>query len=90
MYLSLLLNNEVDNPESVGLLLARAYAVTDHKRLVPAVLIILGVCAIALELVCARVFISVTGMSDEQLLAQAGAAVNSCDLTNAQIATLIM
>ena len=90
MHLILLLNNEVDNPESVGLLLARAYAVTNHKRLVLAVLIILGVCAIALELVCTHVFTSVTGTSDEQPLAQAGAVVNNCDLTNAQIATLIM
>ena len=38
----------------IGLLLARAYAVTDHKRLVLAVLGILGVFAILLDLVCAH------------------------------------
>ena len=41
-------------PESVGLLLARAYAIADHKRLVLAVLGILGVCSIGPELVCAH------------------------------------
>ena len=44
-----------DNAESVGLLLLRAYAVTDHKRLVLAVLGILGVCVIVPDVVCAHV-----------------------------------
>ena len=43
------------NPVSIGLLLLRAYAVTDHKRLVLAVLSILGVSAILTNLVCAHV-----------------------------------
>ena len=49
---------------SGGLLLARAYAVTDHKQLVLVVLGILGICPIGVELVCAHV-ISVTGMCDK-------------------------
>ena len=36
---------------SAGLLLLRAYAITDHKRLVLAVLGILGTCAIVMNLV---------------------------------------
>ena len=40
---------------SAGLLLARAYAVIDQKRLVLAILGILGVCAIVSILVCTRV-----------------------------------
>ena len=46
----LLLTNEVMTL-SAGLLLLRAYAVTDHKRSVLAVLGILGTCAIVPELV---------------------------------------
>ena len=39
----------------VGLLLARAYAVTDHKQLVLSVLDILGIGAIGPALVCTQV-----------------------------------
>ena len=42
---------------SAGLLLARAYAVTDHKRVVLAVLGLLGVCIIVPDLVCAHVHV---------------------------------
>ena len=56
---SLLLENELLTV-SAGLLLARAYAVTDHKRLVLAILGVLGICTIVMDLVCT--FISVTGM----------------------------
>ena len=53
---SLPLNNELLTV-SLGLLLGRAYAVTDHKRLVLAVLSILGICAIVLALVCTHSFL---------------------------------
>ena len=43
---------------SAGLLLLRAYAVTDHKRLALAVLGVLGVCAILMNLVCTHVHFS--------------------------------
>ena len=43
------------DPVFVGLLLARAYAVTDHKRLVLALLGILGVCTIVINLVGALI-----------------------------------
>ena len=42
---------------SAGLLLARAYAVTDHKRLVVTVLGILGICSLVLVLVCTCLFL---------------------------------
>ena len=48
----LFLGNKVITLVSAGLLLLRAYAVTDHKRLVLSVLGILGICAIGPELVC--------------------------------------
>lgn len=50
----LFLPNEgsIVNPGHTGLLLLRAYAVTDHKRLLLAILGILGGCAIGLYLVC--------------------------------------
>ena len=51
---SFLLDNEVTTL-GTGLLLARVYAVTDHKRLVLAVLSILGGLAFVPELVCTHV-----------------------------------
>ena len=51
---SLLLDNEVTTL-CLGLLLVRTYAVTDHKRLVLALLGSLGVCIIVPDLVRAHV-----------------------------------
>ena len=48
----LFLGNKVITLVSAGLLLLRAYAVTDHKRLVLSVLGILGICVIGPLLVC--------------------------------------
>ena len=53
-----------DNAGYTGLLIARAYAVTDHKRLVLAVLGILGACTLAPDVVCAHVFMSMNGVCD--------------------------
>ena len=57
----LLLENEVATL-SAGFLLLRAYAVTDHKQSVLAVLGILGTCNIAPDLVRTHAHMSVTGM----------------------------
>ena len=73
---------------SAGFLLALAYAITDQKRLVLAVLGILGVCTILPELVC-LMFIPVTGMCDGRIL-QARAGLNSCNLTSAQLHAITM
>ena len=75
------------DPESVGLLLLRTYAVTDHKRSVLVVLGILGVCTIVLDLVCAHVHFY--DWCDRHL-SKAGAILNSCDLTSVQLRTFIM
>jgi hypothetical protein len=45
----------IDDIYYAGLLLLRAYAITDHKRLVLAVLGALCGCAIVMYLVCSRV-----------------------------------
>ena len=41
-----------DTSDIAGLLLARAYAVTDHKKTVLAVLLFISGCSLAPELVC--------------------------------------
>ena len=74
---------------SAGLLLARAYAVTDHKRLVLALLCILGVCTIVPDVVCAHVFISVTGMCNKHL-SQTSSVLDGCEVTSAHLHTVIM
>ena len=51
----LFLNNKVITLVSVGLLLLRAYAVTNHKRLMLSVLGILAICVIVSQLVCTQV-----------------------------------
>ena len=84
----LFLNNKVITLVSVALLLLRAYAVTDHKRLVLSVLGILSVCAIGPELVCTRV-ISMTGICDQHL-SQTDMVLDRCELTSSQLHTFQM
>ena len=45
--------------ECAGLLLARTYAISNHKKLVLAILGALGMCAIILTLVCSMSILSV-------------------------------
>ena len=71
---------------SAGLLLARAYAVTDHKRLVLAILSILGICAVVTELVCTHSFL---WLACDGHLSQVNAGSDSCNLTSVQLQTFI-
>ena len=78
----------IEPTDHAGLLFARAYAITDHKRLVLVVLGILDGCAIVPSIVCVHVCISMTIHDGRP--SQAFAIVNSCDLTSTQLHTVNM
>ena len=73
---------------SVGLLLLRAYAVTDHRRLVLAVLCLLGVYTIVPDVVCTHIHFCDKHV--RQTPTQAATVMNNCALTSAQIHAVIM
>ena len=57
-------NEPMNTPLSVGLLLARVYAISDHKRIILALLGVLGCCAIVPILVCCMFFCPAVSVLD--------------------------
>jgi hypothetical protein len=72
-----------------GLLLLRAYAIANHKRLVLAVLGALGGCAVVTHLVCFYVCAFIVSIRDGYVL-QVGTILDGCDTSDSQNRTLFM
>ena len=77
----------MDN-DGAGLLLARAYAISDHKRLVLAVLGILGCCAIVPLLVCSHIYC--LKRRRDRYPPQPIAVLNGCDINSSRSGTVAM
>ena len=62
----------MNTPLSAGLLLARVYAICDHKRMILALLGVLGCCAIVPILVCCMFFCPAVSVPDSHYRCKQG------------------